>query len=443
MAVAQLINPLIHGFDDDDSRVDSEHNIDSDDKSSLKEKLSETVRLKRVKSGDDERPGSPTPSTTPSVALSSSTDTSSTIVAPVFNALRLIKLSDRVSAVMKSHDTSTLLHSDPLLSIYRMFALFQGINVLGEVDVVPEAEMAGSTLERATGFGAEMIIVPWVIHTSSSNSAAAANVLSPANDGWQSQAQTPRGNVGHNPFDALFKAAPTSLDTHTHTHTHPSSTTHAQGQQGYWSLATGTSLIHSHFIRNVFARSDVDVGLYVDQSGIVSATSHHDPTSSAADPLSLVFGVGNGSNKGRGRVHIFLPFVGGPDDRLALEFVVGLCRKNERLRATVVRLKKVEGNAKAPGVVGVDGTIPGAEGADKDQEKDIATEVRNEEVNTTTIASVSYFLSLTMTVFNSMFVCLFDLCRVHRDSRIRFMDRRIRSSDFNPTLRIISFGRDM
>jgi hypothetical protein len=39
------------------------------------------------------------------------------------------------------------------------------------------------------------------------------------------------------------------------------------------------------------------------------------------------------------QTHLFLPLVGGPDDRLALDFVVQLCA-NPRVRATVVRITK-------------------------------------------------------------------------------------------------------
>jgi hypothetical protein len=42
-----------------------------------------------------------------------------------------------------------------------MFAILQGINVFAEVDVVPEEAMADCTLERASDFGAEIVVVPW------------------------------------------------------------------------------------------------------------------------------------------------------------------------------------------------------------------------------------------------------------------------------------------
>jgi hypothetical protein len=351
MAVAQLINPMVYGFDDD------ELDLGDDSKEEKESKLSNKLDFKLKRS---------------SISMNSfvQSTTSASIVTPIINVLRVIKFTDRVSAVMKSHETSTLLHSDVLLSVYRMFALFQGINVFGEVNVVPEDDMAGCVLEKASEFGAEMLVIPWVLH--SSNSPANALVL--GNEGFQSQAQTPKGNVSHNPFDTLF--GKTGIATAASPETQPHS------RNGFWSLAPGTSLIHTHFIRNVFARSDVDVGLYIDQSGIIS-TSFLDsdlPPGSAAGTGPLNFGVGLNVNRhGRGRVHIFLPFVGGPDDRLALEFVVGLCRKNERLRATVLRLKKIEGSFSPI----ADVTIPRA---------DEVLQARNEEVNATTIASVSICL---------------------------------------------------
>lgn len=51
--------------------------------------------------------------------------------------------------------------------------------------------------------------------------------------------------------------------------------------------------------------------------------------------------------------HVFLPFFGGPDDRLALEFVIQICA-NPRIRGTVVRITKCdvgkENNLVVPGV---------------------------------------------------------------------------------------------
>jgi hypothetical protein len=82
-----------------------------------------------------------------------------------------------------------------------------------------------------------------------------------------------------------------------------------------------TSLVHSQFVREVFAQAGTNVALLFG----------HAP-----------FGV-------REQTNLFLPFFGGPDDRLALDFVVQLCG-NPRVCATVIRLMKrdVEADISVP-----------------------------------------------------------------------------------------------
>ncbi|KAH9065205.1 Sodium/hydrogen exchanger family-domain-containing protein [Lactarius vividus] len=72
-----------------------------------------------------------------------------------------------------------------------------------------------------------------------------------------------------------------------------------------------TSLLHSHFVRGVFTQAGTNVALFVGRA-----------------PLGV-----------REETRLFLPFFGGPDDRLALDLVVQLCA-NPRVRATVMRLAK-------------------------------------------------------------------------------------------------------
>jgi hypothetical protein len=360
MAVTQLLNPSIHGFGRDQDLDYDIANQELNEKTSTSKLDLESIRLQ-----------STTPSTESlnDVPISSPSDISST---PVINALRLIPLTDRVSAVMKSRDIPTLLQTDPLLNIYRMFALLQGINVYGELDVVPEEDLVHSALEKADSFNAEMIVVPWVLNVTN-------NAL--AGDTWQglvhdhppTQPTTPKTALTHNPFEGLFGMSSTKGEAVEATPAPPTSSNVIR-PRGHWSFTSNSSISHSHFIRSVFARSDVDVGLYIDQSGPI-ATSLNDGDMGRMN-VALSLGIG----KGRGRIHVFLPFFGGPDDRLALEFVVRLCGRNERLRATVIRLRKVENTM--VGSTTVDRTLFGAEKIQGD---------KNEEANMLTVASVSHF----------------------------------------------------
>jgi hypothetical protein len=248
--------------------------------------------------------------------------------APVsLSALRLIELSDRTSAVMKSSAAETLLHTDPLLAVLRMYGVLhlQGASVHSALAIVPNEDMAYSVVEHARERGSEMVMLPWM----------------PAVDGFASTEGTD-GEVGtpakspmsNNPFEALFKSA-VGFDR-------------------------STSVMHSQFVRSVFAQAKtMDVALFVDQS-LPGATF-----------------------RDNGRQHVFLPFFGGPDDRLALDFVVQLCEK-PRVSASVVRIVKkgVETGLSDPPLAMVTSKERTGKGV-----------VLSEEANMLTTASVGFFYS--------------------------------------------------
>jgi hypothetical protein len=180
-----------------------------------------------------------------------------------FGALRLIELADRPSDVMKSSATDALLHTDPLLGIFRTFAELNGLSVSAALSIVPFDALAYSVGEHVRARDTQLVLVPWLPSAQAPEITEAGMVQ----DG--------------SPFDPLFR------------------TDHS------------TSLVHSHFVRGIFAHADTNVALLI---------------------CRAPFGVHE-------QTHLFLPFVGGPDDRLALDFVVQLCA-NLRVRATVVRITK-------------------------------------------------------------------------------------------------------
>ena len=83
---------------------------------------------------------------------------------------------------------------------------------------------------------------------------------------------------------------------------------------------TASLVLRSQFIRRVFASSASDVALFIDR-GL------------STDLGSTIY------------PHIFLPFFGGPDDRLALSFVVQLCMHGA-VSATVVRIRQLDSDGK-------------------------------------------------------------------------------------------------
>jgi hypothetical protein len=226
------------------------------------------------------------------------------------DAHRLIELSDRVSAVMKSSASETLVHTDPLLAIFKMFGQLNDLPISTSLSIVTFDDLSYSVAEHARNNFSDMIMLPWLPPS------VATDGTNHPNDGITTPKPT-----SNNPFDAMFKS----------------------------SGGMDKSALHSHFVRGVFSQATTDVALFVDQ--------------------------GAGSQTGSTQ-HVFLPFFGGPDDRLALDFVVQLCG-NPKITATVVRIVKRD----------FDAPVSPVSARLRDQRT-------AEETNTATVASVCYGFTL-------------------------------------------------
>lgn len=227
------------------------------------------------------KPSSPS---SPSTVSRISTDVSSSRKGKqselFIDAVRLIELSDRVSAVMKSSVSDTLLRTDSLLAIFRMFGQLNNIPITTSLSIVQYDDLSYRAAEHARDNASDLLVIPWLSPT-------AVALDGHGNDG----AMTPRAAAISNPFDVLFKSTGTEKST---------------------------SALQSHFVRGVFSQSKVDVALYVDPCESSGQTgSYH---------------------------HIYLPFFGGLDDRLALDFVMQLC-DNPKTSATIVRVVKKDFDA--------------------------------------------------------------------------------------------------
>jgi len=201
------------------------------------------------------------------------------------DALRLIELSDRVSTVMKGSATDTLVRTDPTLEIYRTFGDINGVDVSTSLAIVPFDDLAPSVADHAKNHLSHLVLLPWLPPT---------HDLEPLTDPTPDpQSPTPEyHHLSLSPFDALFKA--------THDGTTP------------------TSAVHSQFVREVFSRCpDIDIALYVD------------PVARSPGDVFMKSTV----------YHLVLPFFGGPDDRMTLEWTVQLC-SSVRVSATVIRIRK-------------------------------------------------------------------------------------------------------
>ena len=194
------------------------------------------------------------------------------------DALRLIELTARTSAVMKSSEADDLLQRDALISVFSTFGRLNRIQVSTSLSIVAQDAFPSSVATHARDTGAQLVIVPW--HSGNSNALA--------DESHVASADAPTtGPTAYNPFDGVFGKGSSPERT--------------------------TSVVYANFIRNVFSQSPTGVALFVERGSAAAGDGHH----------------------------IFLPFFGGPDDRLALTFVVQLC-SNPNISATVLRMTKTE-----------------------------------------------------------------------------------------------------
>ncbi|KAK7047841.1 K(+)/H(+) antiporter [Paramarasmius palmivorus] len=224
--------------------------------------------------------------------------------------LRLVPISDRLlSTMMKSSSAidKTVLYTDPVVMVYRMFTTLNRL-IVGEptVEMVNYEDKASSVVDfarREWSYGENadkgdmMVMLGWLPPPPPSHHREAGITAPQTPAAHHNQpAPTPRSVHGYNPFEALFGKA-------------------AQGGNDDSVDSGRETTMHAHFVRGVFAQAvkgGVDVGLFIEQPLL--------PAESAEQ-------------------HIYLPFFGGPDDRLALEFVAQLC-ENPDVKATVVRMVK-------------------------------------------------------------------------------------------------------
>ena len=212
--------------------------------------------------------------------------THSTNPAVTIGLLRLIELTNRTSAVLKSQEAArSFVHNDPVVSVYRTFGQLNRLNVNASLSVVSQEQFPDTVAKHVSDTGSQMTIIPW------------PRGVTTIDDDPQ--------KVGvRNPFDGVFHKTTTVDQTN--------------------------SVVFSEFIRNVFARSPSDVALFVDRGLNVGFVS---------------------SNQ-----HLFLPFFGGPDDRLALNFLGQLC-EHPSVTATVVRFVTTRNGSGTPEDAAANNTI--------------------------------------------------------------------------------------
>lgn len=207
------------------------------------------------------------------------------------DALRLIELTERTSAVMRDAESEDTLRADPILNVFRTFSHLNRIPVTSSMSIVNLEEYSNTVVSRAKDSKANLVVVPWSLPKTNLNSGS-------DNGGVLNAIASPFGN--------LFGGASSS---HNNNETSSNSRSHSYSPH------------QAQFVRRVFQNSDCDVGLFLERS----SESHQQ-----SNPILSM----SGSN------HLLLSFMGGPDDRVALSLATRLAKSNEGLKLTVLMFKR-------------------------------------------------------------------------------------------------------
>lgn len=208
------------------------------------------------------------------------------------DALRIMELTERTSAVMRVAESEETIEADPLINVFRTFVRLNKLPVQAAMSVVPTDEFSTTVIERARRFGSDLVVLPWTL--------PAAGLLGIKTHSSSNEAGTSAaGGIFSRPVGALFGAGDSSTDHY-------------------------TSHYQAAFVRRVVQTSPCHVGMLLERAGASTAKAGH---------------------AGGWGQHVVFAFMGGPDDRCALDLLVRWCKVNEEMYATVLRYRKSDDSA--------------------------------------------------------------------------------------------------
>jgi hypothetical protein len=194
------------------------------------------------------------------------------------HGVRLVELTERLSGVMKVAEADEYSAFDPVLNTFRVLGQLYNLAVSGEVSVVPESSYAEHLVNRAAEENANLVVLPW------------------SETGSMSEAQT------------------VSKDSEQH------------------KLASGP---YSNFVTRALDSARCNTAVFVNRgfSGTLKQSPHE--LTRRVSALSMrgqhLTSLPNADRSH----HIFLPYFGFPDGRVALRLLLQLA-ENPEITATVV-----------------------------------------------------------------------------------------------------------
>ncbi|KAF4980527.1 hypothetical protein FZEAL_3462 [Fusarium zealandicum] len=203
------------------------------------------------------------------------------------HGLRLMELTDRTSSVMQSAEADEFTSRDAVFSAFQTFSRLSGVSVAGQVSVIPTYAYPETLVKVAEEARSDFLLIPWSTYggLAEENSAGAFSESS-------------------NPHDRFF------------------------------------SRTYIDYVQATISRSTCTTGIYISRTPDDRTLSKR-PTLTRRPLTGLSVNSGQDSSIMRTAVdlsqHIFVPFIGGKDDRAALLFVLQLAH-NPNVTITVVHL---------------------------------------------------------------------------------------------------------
>lgn len=230
------------------------------------------------------------------------------------HGLRMLELTERLSSVMKESEADDWSNRDPVVNAFHTFGQLNNVAVSGEVQFAPEDQYAAMLGERASDKTSDMVLLPWSESGSLSEVATA-----PFSEG----SYGPFSNASYNSFIYdFFQSAP----------------------------CNAAVLINNGF--GAIPREEPRPSLTYNATTVNLRRSSHAQATAPLRDLSH---------------HIFFPYVGSVDDRVALRFVIRLAR-NPHVTATILQVKGPGIERSVPGISNGESTISASAVSESDSE---------------------------------------------------------------------------
>jgi hypothetical protein len=199
------------------------------------------------------------------------------------HCLRLMELTQRTSAVMKVSERH-FDRLDPVINVFRTFGHLNDVIVTAKMAIVPDSSFADSVHVQARDCKSDMVIVPWASHFAQLTGAPSA---------------IPQDEFIKNVLDKVESHVSVMIDANLNIDDESPS-------EPSLSRSISTSSLRNRFTKS--SNSEIE----------------------AAPILHLQEGY-----------HVFLPYFGGKDDRIALLTVLQLIRCPD-VKATIIKIRSIE-----------------------------------------------------------------------------------------------------